>query len=260
MRTNIEIRTLGFGGEFAEKFSITWSHKGKSRSVKELAKHLRKIVVEEKKMTIPDEPPADVPKRRDMPILGDDWTDEVKKLDEKYFQNESKFRQDAEALRNELESKGEGSMFSSMQPFIQPGVHDLVGRRIDVLSSIDVLVGKETQLRWCQGLVSDVVDDGAPKVANGKVRDATVMVQWDGMADVSGWEDGGNQSQVLKRHLWNKDKEGAWRLDIGVVPCPAYDSDDNESDGEDSCDQNVDESDIDEIESDSDSNSDSDDE
>jgi len=239
---------------------MTWSHKSKPRSVKELANHLRKIVVEEKKMLIPNEPPADVPKRRDMPMLGDDWTDEVKKLDEKYFQNESKFRQDAEALRKELESKGEGSMFSSMQSFIQPGVHDLVGQRIDVLSSIDVLVGKETQLRWCQGLVSDVLDDGAPKVANGKVRDATVMVQWDGMADVSGWEEGGNLSQVLKRHLWNKDKEGAWRLDISVVPCPAYESDNNESDGKDSCDTDVDESDIDESEYDSDCSSDSDDE
>ena len=105
-----------------------------------------------------------------------------------------------------------------------------------------------------------MVDDGAPNMANGKVRDATVMVQCDGMADVSGWEEGGNLSQVLKRHLWNKDKEGAWRLNIGVVPCPAYESDNNESDGKDSCNPNVDESDIDKSESDSNSNSDIDDE
>ena len=51
---------------------------------------------------------------------------EVKKLGEKNLQNESKFWLDAEALRKELKSKGEGSMFSSMRQFIQPGVHDLV--------------------------------------------------------------------------------------------------------------------------------------
>ena len=32
LRTNIKIRTLGFGGEFAEKFSMTWSHKSKPKS------------------------------------------------------------------------------------------------------------------------------------------------------------------------------------------------------------------------------------
>ena len=49
-------------------------------------------------------------------------------------------------------------------------------------------------------------------------------------------------------------------MDINVVTCPAYESDNDESDGEDSCDPNVHESDIDVNESDSDSNSDSDDE
>ena len=102
-------------------------------------------------------------------------------------------------------------MFSSMQPFIQPSVHYLVGKRIDVLSSIDVFVGNKPQLRWCQGSVTNVIDNGAPKVPNGKARDTKVMVEWDGMADGSGWEEGGKLLQVLKRHLWNKDKEGAWR-------------------------------------------------
>ena len=64
---------------------MTWSYKSKPRSVKELADHLRKIVREEKNVVIPHKPPVDVPKRREMPMLGDDWTDKVKKLDEKYF-------------------------------------------------------------------------------------------------------------------------------------------------------------------------------
>ena len=40
---NTEIRKIGFGGEFQEKYEITWSHNGKMISVKELSEHLRKI-------------------------------------------------------------------------------------------------------------------------------------------------------------------------------------------------------------------------
>ena len=80
----------------------------------DLAKHLGKIMKEEKKMVIPNNPPVDVPKRREMSMLKDDLTDGVKKLDNKYFQYESEFREYDELLRKELESEGEGSMFSSM--------------------------------------------------------------------------------------------------------------------------------------------------
>ena len=69
---NIEIRTIGFGGEFQDKYEITRSQNGEIRSVKELSDHLRRIVQEEKNMEIPDKPPANVPERRAMPILGND--------------------------------------------------------------------------------------------------------------------------------------------------------------------------------------------
>ena len=54
-------------------------------SVKELSDHLRRIVWEEKNMEIPDKPPASVPERRAMPILGNALTAEVRELDTKYF-------------------------------------------------------------------------------------------------------------------------------------------------------------------------------
>ena len=57
LRSNIEMRVIGYGGEFLQ-FEITWSVKGKSRSVKELADHLRKIIRAEAKMDIPDQPPG----------------------------------------------------------------------------------------------------------------------------------------------------------------------------------------------------------
>ena len=61
-------------------------------------------------MEIPDKPPESIPERRAMPILGNDLTEEVRELDTKYFNKLGKFREDAEKLQQELESKGEGSM------------------------------------------------------------------------------------------------------------------------------------------------------
>ena len=93
-----------------------------------------------------------------------------------------------------------------------PELVELVEERIDVLSSFDIVVDnrKATPLRWCQGLVKSVVED---------TREPTVVVEWDGMSDVEGWEEKRESTQVLKRHLWNKDKEGAWRMDIKVDLC-----------------------------------------
>ncbi len=170
-----------------------------------------------------------MPKRVEMRKLGEEWTDEVKRLDRKYFCKESKFREDAEVLRKELEAKGEGSMYSMMQPWLVPELVNIVGDRIDVLSSFDVVVdsAKVTSLRWCQGLVKSVVEDA---------REPSVVVEWDGMPDVTGWENKCDGVQILKHHLWNKDKEGAWRMDIDVEPCEAYESDsdsDNDSSSDD---------------------------
>ena len=80
---NIWIRTIGFGGEFQDKYEITWSKNGKMISVKKLSDHLRRIVLEEKNMDIPDKPPTNVPERRSMPILGNALTAEVRESDTK---------------------------------------------------------------------------------------------------------------------------------------------------------------------------------
>ena len=53
----------------------------------------------------------------------------------------------------EREARGEGSMYSLLQPFDRPDIMQLVGCRIDVLSFMPVIVdGKEKSVgRWCQG-------------------------------------------------------------------------------------------------------------
>ena len=79
-------------GSSRKKYEITWSQNGKMISVKEFSDHLRSIVWEEKNMEIPDKPPANVPERRAMPVLGNDLTSEVRELDTKYFNQVCKFR------------------------------------------------------------------------------------------------------------------------------------------------------------------------
>ena len=69
-----------------------------------------------------------------------------------------------------------------------------------------------------------------------------MIVNWDGMPDVKGWEDSRESAQRLLPILYNKDKQGAWRMDVNVELCEAYDSDNDDCDGyddESSSDDNV---------------------
>ena len=217
LRTNIEMRVLGLGGEFARRFSITWSSGGSLRSVDELAKYLKLIMREERKMDadIPKEPPTMLPQRRVTPIIGA-VTAKVRSLDRKYFSDVTKFREDADVMRLELETKGEYSLYSMMQPEVRPLVQDMVkeNERIDVLC--EMTVGEEGNttnvLHWCQGIVKECVSEG-----NGTAKaPPIVMVMWDGLSHVAGWEKGGLLKQELKNYPFNKCKVGAWRLDVDI--------------------------------------------
>ena len=144
-RRQIEMQTKGLGGKFAELFTITWSKAGELRPIKYLSDHLAHIIMqEEKKMKkfIPTKPPTSLPKRRKTHIVGQ-LTSEVKELDRVYFSDVSKFQEDTAKLIEELHERGEGSMYSLMQPFVRPTIAELVKEkeRIDVLCSMQVEVG-----------------------------------------------------------------------------------------------------------------------
>ena len=62
-------------------------------------------------------------------------------------------------------------------------------------------------------------------------RQPLVIVNWDCMHDVKGWEYSREIDQRLLPSLYNKDKELAWRMDVNVELCEAYDSDNDEFDG-----------------------------
>ena len=137
-------------------------------------------------------------------------------MDRKYFTDVANLREDTEALRLQMEERGEGSLYSILQPDIIPTVDELVQKkeRVDVLCSIKVQVGATEVLRWCQGKVTKKLKG---KMLRGK-EVPTVMIEWDGMPDVGGWEEGGFEPKELKDHLFNRDKEGAWILDVALAP------------------------------------------
>ena len=117
------------------------------------------------------------------------------------------------------ELKGEGSIYSSMQPFVRPEISDLMNERIDVLSEFKMLGKEESELRWCQGEVVHVYKETLVPM---------VCVRWDPIPDCTGWESSTESNQKLLPTKSNKDVVGAWRLDL---PIDIEDTSDNKRDG-----------------------------
>ena len=190
LKENIMIRVKGFGWEWARH---TWTKNKRKYTVNELAKWLKFIMTEEKKAeinaTMPTGPPTSVPKRKENSILGTQC-DYVRLLDMKYFANEEDFKKRADQIRLEREARGEGSMYAILQPFDRPNIKELEGRRIDVLSFMDVIVDgeKKSEGRWCQGEVI--------RAYEGRSK-PTVRVLWDPMPDVTGYEEARETDQYL---------------------------------------------------------------
>jgi hypothetical protein len=103
--------------------------------------------------------------------------------------------------------EGRRQYFSVMQPLYCPELDELMDKRIDKLHSFQLGSG-EKALRWCQGkAITTLTEKTKP----------TVVVRWDPMLDVEGKENWIEKTQQeLPRHKWNKDVEGAWRMDINV--------------------------------------------
>ena len=78
-----------------------------------------------------------------------------------------------------------------------------------MLCLIEVQVGATEVLRWCKGKVTKKLKG---KILRGK-EIQLVMIIRDG-----GQEEGGFEPKELKDHLFNRDKEGAWRLNVVLAP------------------------------------------
>jgi hypothetical protein len=203
LKENIRMRVVGLGWK---QFTITWSSKGAKRSVDELTTHLKMIIREEKRLTTPKDPALYMPKRPELPILGTASRQLIESNTTATI-DEDEFRKQAEELRRQREARGEGSIFSIMQPLYCPELDELINKRIDVLYSFKLESG-EKALRWCQGKVIKILTEKTKP---------TVVVRWDPMPDVLGKEDRSDETQQeLPQRKWNKDVEGAWRMDINV--------------------------------------------
>ena len=64
----------------------------------------------------------------------------------------------------------------------------------------------ETKLWWCSGEVTKVISEKPP----------SVEVLWDGTPDILGSEQPSTSTQKLLPTKFNKDKEGAWRMDMDI--------------------------------------------
>ena len=101
-----------------------------------------------------------------------------------------------------------------MQPFSCPNLIDLHGRRINILVRcklkvmVEGKVKKETKLRWCQGEVKEVYEDCSKPIVN---------VLWDAASDIEGCEEDTQSDQILMPSKWNRDVEGAWRMDVDIA-------------------------------------------
>ena len=220
LKENIMIRVKGFSWEWCRH---QWSKDGHKYTVDQLAAHLRHIIKEEKNHEIPREPMPNVPKRVNLPTLGTQ-TECATELDQKYIANDEKFKINARKIQKSRQTKGEGSIYASMQPFARPALCDLLNERIDYLAGFQIAGQKEPELRWCQGEVVLVLADR---------NKPTVRVLWDAIPDCTGWETSQEAEVILLPTKWNKDKEGAWRMDIPIDidgSDDEYDDKNNESD------------------------------
>ena len=136
---------------------------------------------------------------------------EAQKLDEAFDKQTKSIRGEVEQLRNTREACGEGSIYLVMQPMVRLKNLELVDNRIDVIYPFQIVAesgGKETVLRWCQGLVSEACENRIKPIVN---------VEWNEMTDVDGYEESSILNAVLLQSKWKKDVAMSQRMDVDAV-------------------------------------------
>ena len=213
LKENIRIRVIGFGWS---NFAHPWSKNGIAYSPQELGVHLKSIIKAEKKCIIPNRPPTQLPQRKNLPQLGTQTSD-VKELDALQQETSIDFDQNARKVRLDRESRGHGDRYSELQPTTMPEiVNNFIGTRLDVCFKFVLECGGE-ELSWCQGTVVDISNGNNMLYPNARSRcykkGEAVEVLWDAIDGIS---DKYKSIQKLQKTKWNKQCEGAWRLDVNV--------------------------------------------
>ena len=89
-----------------------------------------------------------------------------------------------------------------MHPFYRPDISSLVGQQIDYYSCFG-----SAGMRWCQGEVTSICANKSKP---------TVNVLWDAMPDVERYATATEEAVTLLPSKWNKDCDGAWRMDVDI--------------------------------------------
>ena len=195
----MNIQVKGFGWT---QFHQSWSKDRKQHSVEFLAEKLKFIINQERKLSIPDKPPINIPKQKKFPTLGKQ-TVVVENQDKNYIKDEEGIVRNADTLQKEREDIGIGSIYSEMEPPNRPKIDNtFVGTRIEVIFMFEILDRDEPEkaLRWCQGKVVKVLEN---------IKIPTVEVLWDPIEESNS---GVRKTCVeLRDRKWNpkKDSEGA---------------------------------------------------
>ena len=129
LKENIRIRVIGLGWS---DLATPWSRNGKSSTVDQLKVHLKMIIKEQRKRDIPSKPLVQLPKRKDLPILGTKTID-LTSIEIKSASIHDKFEEQTRCLRDEREINGVGDSYAHIQPMSRPNVDkSLVGKRLDI--------------------------------------------------------------------------------------------------------------------------------
>ena len=175
LKENIKIRVIGFGWD---QFHQAWSKDGNPYWIEFLGEKLKDIIRKSKNMEIPDEAPIDIPRRKNLPSLGE-RTAFVKALYSNFITDTKEFKKDENRLQREREDSGYGDMYSVMQSVVVPTIDDsFIGKRIDVLFAFDILDSdaNNQELRWCQGEVTKIIAG---------TKKSTVEVRWDTIPELN---------------------------------------------------------------------------
>jgi hypothetical protein len=211
LKEQIRIRVEGLGWS---DLACAWSKDGVQFPPSELMKHLKTLVAEQSKRTIPTKPPPPGLARKELPALGKRTAD-VAALDAREASNGWALEAAARATKAAREAKGIGDSYQQRQGS-KPDIDEhLVGKRVEVVCHYTLPDGVfGVALMWCAGMVEDV--DPRPYTTFPKGKSATI--KWDANNRVEPAEPVSTSGTKLLPSRWNKDGLGAWRMDLDPPP------------------------------------------
>merc|ERR1712037_679513 len=136
---------------------IHWTKNGKDVPFQNLVDRLNQILKDENESTIPKKPPSFVPKRYELPKLGQVVV-KIEELDEKTNDDEVQLIETSNEMFQMDEENGVTSVLSSMQPKLKPCLFYLKREKRKIEYLFPFVVNGKDDLHWCAGYIIDGKD------------------------------------------------------------------------------------------------------